>query len=57
MFFDKIEEIFQKNPFFANGIHVYNLDETSTSIVSKRSRKIIGERNQTEKQKRRKEDH
>lgn len=39
-FFNKLEEVLKRNPSFMNGSRLYNLDETSTSIVQN-TRKIV----------------
>ena len=34
-FFDNLDKAYGRNPVFANGTRVFNLDETSTSTVQK----------------------
>jgi len=40
LFFNKLEELLQRNPSFKDGSHLYNLDETATSTVQN-ARKIV----------------
>lgn len=44
-YFEKLEDVINRNPNFANGSRIYNLDETGTSTVGViKKMKIIGEK-------------
>ncbi len=48
IFFDNLESIFKKYPQFADGRRIFNLDETSTTKVLTRQKKVIAEKGSKE---------